>query len=182
MSEKQKSLRDVVAQGKPPPKPPPKMPQPPARGKGKKGHKPPPKYVPPKERIVFKCGCPFTAHDLSQMMCHVHRQQKMKRDRWEKRMIERKRGDWPAVPRKTPYIYRLPPGSKKSLEWDGTVWTGTLTVPGCSDPFAFSYGSEKGCFQGLHRLYLLWVIANTPKDAAPPAETPAPEQEGGTQG
>lgn len=69
---------------------------------------------------------------------------------------------------------RLPPGSIKVIVWDGTHWVGTLTVPGCPEPFRATEPTEKYV---CHTLHAMW--AATQKT---PAEEPAPPPDAAAAG
>jgi hypothetical protein len=60
-------------------------------------------------------------------------------------------------------VDRLPPGSAKSLTWDGREWHGVLTVPDGEDlppmRFVFIASAERECFHGLHAEYERWLAA-----------------------
>jgi hypothetical protein len=146
-------MRAAVAKGrsaKPQPAPPPE-PEPP---------KPAP--VPEKVEvakdvvITFACGHRIGCHYFKCRQCEAcaGRARKIKRrekhERYEKARLERL-ARTPAAD-----IGRLPPGSRKVLEWDGANWFGTLTVPGCPVEFRATAPGEKGCYHALHDEYVRW--------------------------
>lgn len=157
------------------------------------GQKEPP-VLPPglkvaKDAVAYKCGHYYTAQAISEMQCHACRQKHINRKRIEKTIIDRKRGTYPILPPDFPIVKRLPPGSIKTATWDGTNWNGALTVPGCPETFVISVDTEKKCFLGLHRLYVLWIYREVPrgqwrpKDRKPPEGTETPkEEQNGTEG
>lgn len=89
----------------------------------------------------------------------------------DKKTAEKSKKDAPKGPPPKPKpvppprkVLRLPPGSTKTLTWDGSQWKGILVVPDCGESFWFEADYERACFVGLHAMYEAWLRKNTPAE------------------
>ncbi len=111
--------------------------------KHKKAEKPP---APEGSVVVFRCGCRVATKNVQDWKCPGC-------TRWQyKKTLEY------YARKKEPDDKRLPPGSVKHLEWDGTVWRGTLTIPGVPEPFKYEASNEKATYLGLHDEWVKWQL------------------------
>jgi hypothetical protein len=99
---------------------------------------------------IYRCGHAGSLSSMDCPGCKAKRRSEKKQRKLQARATER------ASKPKAPDCGRLPPGSVKHLEWDGTLWHGTLTVPGSPEVFTCEATGEKGCFHGLHAAYVAW--------------------------
>lgn len=118
-----------------------------------------------KPQIHYTCGHHQSIESLSTSACRgcCREVQREQRRRQNQRRAEKKESAPP---------FRLPPGSMKSMVWDGDKWTGALTVPGCPAAFVADGESETMCLRALHREYHKFL---DPAFYAPAPVEPTPE-------
>ncbi len=109
-----------------------------------------------KEIITFECGHKIGVHHFRCKKCDAC----AGNARRARNVKKREKAVALAMANPRPDPQRLPPGSVKTLTWNGSEWRGALAVPGAPE-FTFAAPGEKGCYHGLHNAYMAWLNAQT---------------------
>jgi hypothetical protein len=96
--------------------------------------------------ILFACGCKVGVKLLESGRCDAcAKKVRIARNKEKTQKMFAKPG---------PPVFRLPAGTEKHLTWNGTNWTGTMTVPASSGSFRAVGDTEKQCLHALHAEYV----------------------------
>lgn len=106
--------------------------------------------------VVYQCGHKLEVKCLESGVCDACAKQR-RIERYKQNQIKLRREGKKAA------AFRLPPGSVKTLRWNGADWIGSLTVPGVSNAFAALGKTEKECLHALHAKYAQYLDRKQPE-------------------